>query len=322
MKNWLVLLLLALGGSAFAQNEKCIITVRMHNGDALSGIADISTVTFKTSYGELAFPVREVAQITLGVNTNGIDKKEVFDLADRIQNYTLSDAAIAFDKLIKMDAGAAAVLREYLQSPSYKKRDGDLTVDLAYEVLLSRNNLKRSFSTKDILQTTGATSIEGNYNFESITLESDYGRISVARSKIQSMQVVFRDVNSTNSGTFKLQANQHISGNTNSGWLNTGILVKQGQNIKINASGVVNLASISNNAYTPDGGVNGSPGAKGSDLLYGCLVMKVGENGVPVKVGDNYMGHASGTGIIYLAIYESVFNAANTGSYAAKVVVE
>lgn len=322
MKQFLLTLFLFSQVTIFAQQERPVLTLKMNNGDVISGITDLSTISLKTAYGDLAFPIKEVSQITLGVSTAGVDKKEVFDQADRVQNYTLSEAAIAFDKLIKMEAGAVPLLREYIESPNYKKREGDLSVDLAYEVMLSRNHLKRNFSTKDLLQTTGATAIEGSYNFEALTLESDYGKISVARSKIQSIQISFKELNSVNSGNYKLEANRYISGNTNEGWLNTGILVHQGQTIKITANGEVHLASISNNAYTADGGVNGSPGAKGSELAYGSVVFRVGESGMVMKAGDTYIGKAAATGIIYLSIFESVYNAANTGFYNTKVSVE
>jgi hypothetical protein len=40
-----------------------------------------------------------------------------------------------------------------------------------------------------------------------------------------------------------------------------------------------------------------------------------------MKAGDNYSGKSNATGIIYISIFESVYNAANTGSYAVKVSV-
>jgi len=53
--------------------------------------------------------------------------------------------------------------------------------------------------------------------------------------------------------TFKVLASKHISGNTDGGWLNTGIKVKNGQKISITASGEVVLESLSGNKYYSDG---------------------------------------------------------------------
>jgi hypothetical protein len=322
IRLFLLLLLVQLSVLASAQNERPVFTLKMRNGDVITGVVDISSITFKTSYGDLAFPMKDVAAITLGINTFGVDKGQVMEYLNTLQNGELNDAAVAFDKLIKMEIGAIPYVKEYMESPAYKKKEsGDISVELAYDVLLSRHNLTKAFRTKDVLQTNGATSIEGSYEFESLALETDYGRISVNRSKIGSISVIFKEVNNVGTGNFKLNANQHIAGNANGGWANTGILVRRDQPIKIIASGQVNIASLSNNAYTPDGGVNGTPGPKSAEPSYGCLVFKIGENGPIMKAGDNYQGKANMTGIIYLSIFESVYNAANTGTYTVKVAV-
>ena len=308
--------------AVIAQNERPVFTLKLRNGDVITGIVDISSISFKTSYGDLAFPIKDVANIILGVNTFGVDRSQVMDHLNAIQNSDLNDASVAFDKLIKMEIGAIPYVKEYMESSAYKKKDGsDISVELAYDVMLSRHNLTKAFKAKDVLQTNGSTAIEGNYDFESLALETDYGRISVNRVKIASISVIYKEVNNANTGNFKLNANQHIAGNTNGGWANTGILVRKDQSIKIIASGQVNIASLSNNTYTPDGGVNGTPGPKSGEPSYGCLVYKIGENGPMMKAGDNFAGKAVSTGIIYVSIFESVFNAANTGSYTVKVAV-
>ena len=305
-----------------AQNERPLLTLRLKNGDIITGISEISSITFRTAYGDLALPIRDVSTITLGVNTFGVDKKQVFDLMDNVQSAALNDASIYFDRLTKMEPGVIPYVREYIESPTYRRRDGsDLSLDLAYEILLSRYSLTRAFKVKDVLQTNGASAIEGNYEFESLSLETDYGRLSVNRTKINSISVTMKDVNNVGAGNFKLNANQHIAGNTNGGWVNTGILVKKDQSIKITAVGQINIASLSNNAYTPDGGANGSPGPKGTEPTYGNVVFKIGEAGQMLRAGDNYNGRAAVTGIIYVSIFESVYNAANSGSYTVKVAV-
>ena len=322
IRLFLLLAFIQVTTMAVAQNERPVFTLKLRNGDIITGVVDISSITFKTTYGDLAFPIREVAGVTLGVNTFGVDKTLVMEYLNTIQNGSLTDASISFDKLIKMEIGAIPYIKEFMESPAYKKKEGsDISVELAYDVMLSRHNISKTFRVKDVLQTTGATSIEGSYEFESLTLETDYGRISVNRAKIGSISVIFKEVNNVGTGNFKLNANQNIVGNNNGGWANTGILVRRDQAIKIIASGQVNIASLSNNAYTPDGGVNGTPGPKSAEPTYGCLVFKIGENGPMMKAGDNYQGKSNATGIIYISIFESVYNAANTGTYTVKVAV-
>jgi len=49
------------------------------------------------------------------------------------------------------------------------------------------------------------------------------------------------------------------------------------------------------------------------------VVYKVGENGTMMKAGANYNGTVSKTGLLYISIYETVFNESNTGFYTVKV---
>lgn len=319
MKRIITLLATAATLLVNAQNEKPFITLHLKSGDVVSGISDIGSIPFRTAYGDLAFPIKEVSEITLGVNTSGVDRASVNALLERVQN---SSDATAFDQLIKLTESAVPLVKDFMRSNKYKKVQQEYTVDMVFEILLARNGVGRSFKTTDVLNTTGETSIEGNYDFQSLTLESDYGKVTVNRSKIASITVSFRDVVNANSGTYKLYGNLNISGNTNGGWLNTGILVKSGQNFSIHSSGTVTLQSLSGNTYTPDGGVNGSPGPMDDKPSYGCVVYKIGESGTVMKAGENFGGKAQGTGIIYISISESVYNAANSGMYSCKVSVQ
>jgi hypothetical protein len=323
MKKYLSALLLGIMClSAIAQNEKPMLTVRMKNGDIITGLTDISSIPFRTQYGDLAFPISDVSSISLGISTTGVDKTSVQNLLDKLHNGSTTDASSAFDKLIKMEESAIPIIKNYMETSTYKKKTADYTVEMAYEILLSRSGLTKNFKTKDVLQTSGETSVEGTYDFQTLALETDYGKLSIARSKISSFTITFRDVVNSNSGSFKLFSNLHISGNMNGGWMNTGILVKAGQNITISANGSITLQSLSGNSYTPDGGVNGSPGPNDNIPSYGSLIFKIGETGQTIKAGQLYSGKAQYTGIIYLSIYETVYNAANTGMYSAKVTVD
>ncbi|MEL4403049.1 hypothetical protein AAEJ42_22725, partial [Shewanella algae] len=85
--------------------------LKLRNGDAITGVADISSISFKTAYGDLAFPIKEVSNITLGVNTFGVDKDVVKSYLENIQNPDAAIASAAFDKLIKMEAGALPYIK-------------------------------------------------------------------------------------------------------------------------------------------------------------------------------------------------------------------
>ena len=97
------------------------------------------------------------------------------------------------------------------------------------------------------------------------------------------------------------------------------------------ATGEVTLASLSNAVYKPDGSTkaSGATDYTGGDYegastyaTYGMLVYKIGENSYDnLKAGAKYTGTAKTNGMLYLSIYETVFNANNKGSYNVKVTV-
>jgi hypothetical protein len=171
----------------------------------------------------------------------------------------------------------------------------------------------------------------GIYNLPSISLQTEYGTLTIPREKIKKMDVYVSGGDGSGSDkTIILQANKHISGNANGGWLRTGINVKSGQKIDIIASGEVYLASLAA-SYKPDGNyVNTNTSYNDEGIYnssanvyptYGNVVYKIGENGTPLKGGSKFSGNATSNGMLYLSIYETVYNAANTGSYAVKIKI-
>jgi len=59
--------------------------------------------------------------------------------------------------------------------------------------------------------------------------------------------------------------------------------------------------------------------SKAHILRIGNLVYRIGEYGETIKAGSKYTGTAKDAGTIFLSIYESVFNSANTGYYPQKL---
>ena len=166
----------------------------------------------------------------------------------------------------------------------------------------------------------------GKYEFKNIELKTEYGTLTIPRNKINKIDVMYYDASeAAGMKTFKLFASTHISSNQNGGWLKTGIMVKSGQHINISASGEVTLASLSNGKYNPNGAVSSSYedeyGYESTSTYptYGNVVYKVGETGTTIKAGSNYKGMVVNGGMLYLSIYETVYNASNTGFYVVKL---
>lgn len=323
MKKIISILFVCISFIAFAQTEEVQLSIKLKNGDLLTGVTALRTVDFKTDFGVLNFPIDQINSIQIGLTDSRFDKAKLLSLLDKIEYGNEAEKTNAFDQVVKMDEGAIPFIKAYLSAASGGSITAtDINTQTLYEVMLAKYNVSRNFSLNDVLTYKNEFKVEGNYNFTDIVIDTEYGRIKVERKDIARMDVKLFTAGLSNKNSFKLFANQHISANKENGWLNTGILVKKGDKFSINANGQIVLASLSGNTYTPDGGVNGSVGAENEKINYGQVIYKIGQGGVSQKAGDNLNAYAQQTGIIYIAINESVFNSANAGYYTVNIKVD
>ena len=308
---------------SFSQVENVIYTLHLKNGDIISGKIDVDEIVLETNYGKLTFPIGDINSINLGLQNSNFDKSKLLDLLEILSSSNKNNSAKerAFDEIIKMKEATIPFIKSYMQSTK-EYNDSEFSVNVLYEVMLSKYNITKNYSIYDEIIFNGKNSVEGTYSFENIVLETDYGRIKIERNFIQSIDVKIVEDGFRKDNTFKVLANKYISGNKEKGWLNTGILVKKGDKLKIVADGTIRLASLSGNTYTADGGINGAPGPLDKKINYGQLLYKISQSGTAQKAGDNLNIEIEKTGILYLSIFETVYNPANTGYYNVKVRVK
>lgn len=307
----------------FSQIENVVFTLHLKNKDIITGTTDITEIPLKTSYGNLTFPVGDINSINIGLQNANFDKANLLNLLDKLDFGNAKEKERAFDEIIKMNEGSIPFIKSYMQNSKQNNTNEDVSVEVLYEVMLAKFNVSRNYNLYDEIVFNGKNSVEGTFDFSDILLETDYGRIRINRKDIESIDIkILAEEGFTKDNIFKVFANQFVYGNKENGWLNTGILVKKGEQIKITADGTISLASLSGNTYTPDGGINGAPGPTDKKVNYGQLIFKISQTGSPIKSGENITYTADKTGIIFLSIYETVFNTANTGYYNAKVSVK
>jgi hypothetical protein len=104
-----------------------------------------------------------------------------------------------------------------------------------------------------------------------------------------------------------------VPGNGN--WVSTGITVRQGEDVRLRASGEVRLSSDASDTATPAGSVKGrkSPSAPMPQELAGALIGRIG-NGSPFGVGDLSSFRAPASGVLYLRVNDD-FVGDNTGEF-------
>jgi hypothetical protein len=321
MKHLILILVCLLPLSLLAQ-DKVEFTCYLKGGDVISGYTPTRTLQFATKFGNLAFPIRSVGSLELGIRRPK-NEDELVESLNTVQFGDSTEANFQFDKLTRAGENILPVIREYIQSPGYRALpDRSLNVAVLYEVLLAKHEQTRNFKEMDVIYFDDVYSMEGMYDFEELKLDTEFGSMTIERDRIERIEVSILEDPTINARNFKLEAKQHVSANKEDGWLNTGIIVKEGQYLQISASGQIMLASLSNNIYNPDGSVNGVPVKEDGNVTFGNVVFKIGERGATKRAGADYAAEATQTGILYLSIYETVYNENNSGAYSVRVRLE
>ena len=329
--NKIVFLLLAtiLSVVAFGQN-KTEFTLTLKDGNVVTGETKVSNITLSTDYGKLEIPIKNVTSIELGIHPDNSQKTNLENLTKQLSNSNEEMRSNAYKEIVAMSASVIPVLEDISYSSNYLPGDfNDYSLNNAISELKATHSVSNNYKTKDVIFIDYEFNMGGVYSFKNIELKTEYGTLNIPRNKIEKIDVMFYDA-SEGSGmkTFKLFANKHISGNNDGGWLKTGIMVKNAQGIDIIASGEITLASLSGNAYKPDGSHKNSSSndftansSTSTYPVYGNTIYKIGESGTSVKAGSSYKGKSNSSGMLYISIYETVYNASNNGFYVVKLKV-
>jgi hypothetical protein len=311
--------------SIYAQKEKIELKLTLRDGNVVSGTSNsVTSVQLNTAYGKLDIPIKNVSSLTFGITADDGDRTKIINLIKQMSDPADDKRQAAYDELVKMPIGSIPVINDYIYGKDYQAGENtDFTPEGALTELKSTYGVEENFSDKDVATIDYDYTMGGTFNLKAVDLKTDYGDLNVPKDKIKQMEISVYD-ELAGDKNFKLPANKNISGNTDGGWLNTGIKIKTGQKLNITASGEVVLQSLSGNKYNPDGAANATSGTDYTSTYptYGNLVYKIGDTGETVKAGSKYSGVAKESGTLFLAIYETVYNATNTGAYNVKVSIK
>ena len=301
------------------------LTVKLKNGDVITGKSVLSKITVTTAYGSLTIPVEKISNIKLGIPSDHTKDGAVLPDLSKLLTANENEAKIIYERLTGYGTSILSTVLTYTQNPFYKTSDNEkYTIEQLMDDLMKKANINSTADINDAVTFDGLNYIEGSIAFSDIVVQAEYGNLTFRRDKIENLDIsTIEDVTANPDGSYKLKANYHISGNDNNkGWLNTGVKVKSGDKFSINANGKIILKSLSGGTYVPDGYSSGTKdGAYTDDLVikYGAVVYKTGEFGEVKQAGSKFEGIANEEGIIYVSIYETVFDKTNSGSYNVKV---
>ncbi len=304
-------------------------TLTLKDGNIVTGTTKVSTINLQTDYGKLVLPIKNVSSIKLGIHPDNSKKSEITNLAKQLLNTNEEMRYKAYSSLVALSINAIPVIEEVVAEGTYEPSDfSDYTLSGALNELRAIHNVQSNYNSKDVVNIDYEYNMGGIYEFKDVELKTEYGTLNIPREKIDKIDVSFYDEsNPDGMKMFKLFAATHITSNQGAGWLKTGIMVKNGQLIQITANGEITLASLSNNKYKPDGASKSAYTDdfainNNTNLTYGNVVFKIGENGVQTKAGALYNGRANASGMLYISIYETVYNASNSGFYTVKLKVD
>lgn len=302
------------------------LTVKLKNGDVVTGKTTLPKITVITAYGSLTIPIEKVSNLKLGIVSDHTKDGAVLPDLSKLQTANEADAKVIYERLFAYGTPILSTVITFTQNPFYKISDNEkYTIEQLIDELYKKADLTTGQSVNDAVTFDGSNYLEGSVAFGDITIQAEYGNLTFRRDKIESLDISpVEEVTPNSDGSYKLKGNYHISGNDNNkGWLNTGVKVKSGDKFVITATGKVVLKSLSGGTYGPDGYVSGTKDAAYTDDMetkYGSVVYKIGEYGQIKQAGSKYEGVAGEEGVVYISIYETVYDKGNTGSYNVKVV--
>lgn len=327
-KTLLILVAVFIAAFANAQNskEKVEYKLTLRDGSIMNGTSNITTVLLVTDYGKLDIPIKNVTTLEFGILPDNANKTKILGQLKQLSNSSEEQRKLSYEELAKGSINSIPIISEFLLSADYTPSEN---IDFTPENLLSDLKLKYgvddSYNDKDIVTIDYDYKMGGAYSLKSVSLKTEFGSLEIPKEKIKTVDITYSS-NDESSKTYKLLASKHISGNANGGWLKTSVTVKSGQKINITANGEVVLASLSNGKYNPNGAVGATNSSIGEEdysgstyPTYGNLVYKIGESGTAMKAGASFNGAVNASGVLYISIYETVYNAANTGSYNVKI---
>ncbi|MBS1638339.1 MAG: hypothetical protein JST26_20665 [Bacteroidetes bacterium] len=312
------------------------VKLSLRDGNTISGTTQLSDMVLKTDYGQLNIPIQNVNSIQIGIGSDKMTTEKAIPYLKILNGSGTDDIKKgAYADLIKLGVKAIPAIEDFMNDPKYSTETeptGEYTPANAMAELRSAYNIDANTPAQDMVTIDNLYNMGGAYDFQKLDVKTEYGNLSIPKDKIKTIDITYLSPLGNNEVVVKLMASKNISSNQNGGWFKTGITLKQGQRFTITASGEVTLASLSNQKYKPDGSYIATNGTSypatvtdeystaGTYPTYGNVVYKIGETSVDnLRAGAKFTGTATTGGMLYLAIYETVYNSANSGSYTVKI---
>ncbi len=297
----------ALATTGFKRSEAAHFTLR--DATQITGKLDIKSVEVGTIYGTLTVPLDDVVRIRIGKKSDRELKSKIdryiADLGSK--DFAARDAATA--ELAKLGRMAYTELRKasYSDDAEVKERANKLIEDMG------AIDDEADIPTEDDEVVTPTFTIVGAVKFDTLAIATKFGQLKVAKKDLATLslaepQMIARTV----AVPARATANRMIA---------TGIRIKRGDRLVINASGNVSYRNYGGTQFTPEGSSN--YGAWNDNFQIGALLGRINANGPLFKVGERYNDKVETDGELFLGIatHDSGSNYGN-GEFKVRVQIQ
>lgn len=294
------------------------VEIQFANGSAVRMVLETAAVDVRTPYGTLSVPAKDIKQIEFGIHMSDEVERQIDESIRRLNAENFREREAATNTLLKLGADAYPAVVEAARNST------DLEAAKRAKALLQ--TMSQKIPQKDLrLQyndsiLTPTFTIVGRIVTPTIKAKADYfGAVQLQVAQLR----LLRSTDLPVEISVFVDASKYASPNNE--WLATDFTLDARTRITVSATGTVNLrpniigAALECNA---NGYATAAAAAAVRVRRPGALMGRVGDNGTPFVIGENYEGSPAREGKLYLQIVPSPYNPESTGGYQVKINVK
>lgn len=274
------------------------VKLQLYGGSQIVGISKVQEWPIKTKYGVLKIPSEDVFTIHFGLHYTRGAKDEIRRAIKALGSDIYAERNQASKNLISHGKLAIPFL--------VKHPDLEVTrrLQTCKETLLESTPGIDMFPLQDLISVKGFQ-VQGEIDLEELVIEhSDFGQVKLNLSKIKSY-VRYGGIK-----TVTISAEEE--------WTKIEMTCSEQSTLNIRATGKVDLWPQGPGQYTA-GPKGYNTAGKGGKFMAGALIMKIGESGEPVFVGDRAVISPKHGGDVYLSIVPNPWATKSIGVYEVTI---
>ncbi len=264
------------------------------DGSVLRRVRLGDAIEVQTRYGKLSVPVQDVRRIEFATRLSDETARRVDRAIEGLGARAFAQREAATRELLELGARAHPAVKKAAGSPDKEVARRAQEVLTQIEEAVPPEALRTR--AQDLIHTADSM-ISGQIVSAGLKAKTGtFGETTLAVAELQALHV------ETAKATVTLEG-QSCDGAERK-WVDTGILVDAGSDLRVHATGVMELLAKDapgQQRSNPDG--NGNFGRTAENFLPGMLIAKVGENGTPFAVGSHLqMKGVTTLGKLYVSV--------------------